>query len=395
MRWPIFGIGLIGAGAAMATTAGDTMPTRDRGEDIYFGRTGAISCAGCHGLAAQGGGEGGTSIPPLKDIAGNTDADSADFCRALRTGEMPDGRTLSGYMPRLDLGEANCAALFAYIAGLSGTTLPGLSDGEVRLEISADPRNPAQLAWRDQLAARFARINADGGLHGRKVRVLDPGEEGDAFFSITLGNVAAPPRNTFFSMVMRGEAVVPFIRTIETSRRDEADVVLGLYPKAAIALFTHEEDAAARGAFADRAADNGARITGFNDCGSPAAEVVIVLDTPQTGLPDCPAARTILVSLRNVPLGDGSVVARFSARQTIELAVPVPMDKSFGESADRIGQVVIGTLRAIGRHPDKSDSILAFEHTWRLKAARPGSMFAGITVGTIGGNGEGRWIAVP
>lgn len=397
MKRIVSGIGLLGAAAALIASRGAIGSAPDAGEAVYYGSGGGLTCAGCHGVAGQGGGEGGISIPGLRGMVGPGNAYGSEtaLCRTLRTGEAPDGRTLSGYMPRTEMGASDCAALSGFLAGLDQTALPGLSSDSVNLAIVADARNSAQVAWRDHLLARFRKVNEDGGLHGRTIRVLEAGEIGEVFIAINLGDGRPEPRTALFEVSMRGEARMPFRRIIETGRRDEADILLGLFPKSSIALFVGETDPATREAYADRAADTGASIVATNDCGSPAAEVVIVIDTPETGLPRCPQANSYLVSLRNVSLSGANDLASLSAYRDARMAVPLPMGASFTSTSDSIAQVVLHALRGIGRHPDKAEAILAFESAWRAKAARPGNMFAGLTVGSTHPDDAGRWVPLP
>lgn len=390
-------IGLLAAAMALIASNGASTPAPDTGEAVYYHGAGGLACSGCHGIAGQGGGEGGTAIPGLKDLAGPDKAYDSDaaLCRALRSGVAPDGRTLSGYMPRTDMSKSDCMALFGFLASLEATALPGLSAREVTLTIAADPRNAAQVAWREHLLARFRKLNEDGGLHGRTIRVLEPGEPGDVFLAIGLDGSASPSRPALFELSMRGDARVPFRRVIETARSDEVDILLGLFPKSSIALFVDEADPAVHEAYADRAADTGATIVATNDCGSPPAEVVIVIDQPVSGLPRCAQAGSYLVSLRNISLARSEDFASLSSYREAWLAVPLPMGAGFSTTSDSIAQVVLNTLRQIGRHPDKAEAILAFESAWRAKAARQGNMFAGMTVGSTDPDDMGRWIPVP
>lgn len=390
-------IGLLAAATASIASTGASAPGPDTRGNIYYEGSSGIACAGCHGIAGQGGGEGGTSIPALRGLVGPNRVYSSDtaLCRTLRNGVTPKGRDLSGYMPRSDIDASDCLATFRFLASLDETALPGLSAREVALEIRADPRNPAQVAWKEHLLARFRKLNDDGGLHGRAIRVLEPGEPGEAFLSIGLGGETAASRPAMFELSMRGDARVPFRRIIETARRDEAEIVLGLFPKSSIALFVTEADPADREAYSDRAADTGASIVAINDCGSPPAEVVIVFDPPGSGLPRCPQASSYFLSLRNTTIAGGEDFSSLSSYCEAWLAVPLPMGSGFNSTSDSIAQVVLNALRGIGRNPDKAEAILAFETAWRAKAARPGNMFAGITLGSPDPDDTGRWIPLP
>jgi cytochrome c553 len=151
--------------AAMAAPAGDA---GDAGASIYLrGLTGsgkplaasreagshvmgaAAACVNCHRRSGFGGKEGRTTVPPVTgrylyrplpvdgddrglpflegmrgDRAPYTDATLA---RAIRKGMDAQGRPLGYLMPRYALGDADMAALIAYLKGLDQEQVPGVT----------------------------------------------------------------------------------------------------------------------------------------------------------------------------------------------------------------------------------------------------------------------------
>lgn len=95
---------------------------------------GAVACANCHrtrpGAATPGGAGGRDAGPPLHADAllrsverrggppSRYDRDA--FCRALRRGEDPAGVVLPRAMPRYDVGDGDCDALWRFLTAGSG-----------------------------------------------------------------------------------------------------------------------------------------------------------------------------------------------------------------------------------------------------------------------------------
>lgn len=88
-------------------------------------RGAAVACANCHGLQAQGGGEGFQRIPGLRwsewssPDASVREAAYARFERAVRNGLGAAGQPLSAAMPRFDIGDEAVQALAAHVARLT------------------------------------------------------------------------------------------------------------------------------------------------------------------------------------------------------------------------------------------------------------------------------------
>ncbi|MCU0924521.1 MAG: cytochrome c [Hydrogenophaga sp.] len=88
-------------------------------------RGAAVACANCHGLQAQGGGEGYQGIPPLRWPEWSSAdpqiraAASQRFERAVRQGLGASGQPLSHAMPRFDVSDEALQALASHVTGLA------------------------------------------------------------------------------------------------------------------------------------------------------------------------------------------------------------------------------------------------------------------------------------
>lgn len=383
---------------AACASARDDLAKPVSGRDIYFGRTGGISCASCHGVAGRGGGEGGIAIPSL--LATQTGSprypDAAALCRTLRTGLSPNGATLSDYMPRVAHSPQECRALFAFIVSLTGRELPGVSDTEVRLAVAVDEASPGQAAWRDRVGSLVETVNRSGGVHGRALRLTAADDTDDVLFSLLFAPTAVKQRNTLFEIGMRGAAAPPFVRSIETPARDEALALLALYPHRTVAFFGGT-DTGTQEELRERANDIGASLVAFGSCGSPGADVAILFDIPATGpsagLPVCPTATSYAVSLRRISLPALSDFDARTPRRETALAIPLPVGPAFSRTPDKLMQIVISTLRSMGRHPTLSDTINAFDSSWSKTAGSPESLYFGISVWKLGDDNTVHWVA--
>lgn len=135
-----------------------------------------LTCAGCHGRNAAGGGEGRSRVPP---IDGTTLAspsperptyDATSFRTAVSQGRASDGRTLSLAMPRFDLSPSQSDSLWAYLAHIAEEDRSGVSADQVRIVVPAMTGNLADAErLRDELERQWAARGASS-IHGRRVR---------------------------------------------------------------------------------------------------------------------------------------------------------------------------------------------------------------------------------
>lgn len=151
----------------------------------------ALACGSCHGPAGQGVAEG-TIVPAdirwsaLKTVLRPADGrgrrrlryDDALLARAIRKGRDPSDEPLSPIMPRFRLDDRDLADLIAYLHRLGDEPQPGLTADTLTLATLiplTGPRAATGALTRDVLAAALADVNAQGGVHGRtlKVRAID------------------------------------------------------------------------------------------------------------------------------------------------------------------------------------------------------------------------------
>ncbi|HEX6085994.1 MAG TPA: SCO family protein [Thermoanaerobaculia bacterium] len=135
----------------------------------------ALACGSCHGVEGRGVPEG--SVEPADIRAASlanylvTNArrrpryDDALLARALRHGRDAGDQPLSPVMPRYRMDDRDLADLIAYLRRLGNEPQPGLGDEELLVATAAGD------VTRQVLDAYFAEINAQGGVHGRALKL--------------------------------------------------------------------------------------------------------------------------------------------------------------------------------------------------------------------------------
>lgn len=80
----------------------------------------SITCVECHGADLRGGSHPAPEAPPAPSLARAGGWSLEDFRRALRTAVLPDGRTLTPWMPRTfsNLDDVETAAIHAHLRSL-------------------------------------------------------------------------------------------------------------------------------------------------------------------------------------------------------------------------------------------------------------------------------------
>lgn len=154
-----------------------------------------VPCASCHGDDGQGRPEGGVRPPSLdwqrlalgqgvQQINGRhyPAYSDASVARAIQQGRDPAGNHLDPAMPRFSLALSDQRNLTAYLKRLADDRDPGLEAEVLRLgtllpqdgELADAARVVAAV-----LQGSVARINEQGGIHGRQLQlvVLDPGPD--------------------------------------------------------------------------------------------------------------------------------------------------------------------------------------------------------------------------
>ena len=180
---------------AMIAASTSIAPTLSRAEEagqaIYFGRADGLpaarigtiaqrglTCAGCHGRDAGGGGEGRSRIPAIHGAALGAATsvrpayDAEGFHRALTEGHDSAGRTMSIAMPRFALSAAQADALWHFLGTIADRERAGVSANGVRIGVAttAGDRQATQRSLDDLSAAWKARGRPV--LHGREVEFI-------------------------------------------------------------------------------------------------------------------------------------------------------------------------------------------------------------------------------
>ena len=162
----------------------------DPGEDLFVDGLGApallsngmvrveegrFSCAGCHGLDGEGGGEGATRAPPVtwedlsKPTAQRPAYTAKSFFRAVTEGIAPDGKMLGQAMPRYDLDGELGAELVRFLKGLRERQAIGVGPSTIRMGRAESDD------FSDGFAQAIRIFNAEGGAFGRHVELVDEG----------------------------------------------------------------------------------------------------------------------------------------------------------------------------------------------------------------------------
>lgn len=163
-------------------------PLVEQGRALYFGSqafvnppqvagaslpAGSGACVSCHGSLGTGVREGTQAAP---DITRRIVQDSNGWLVATMKGKSSADRPLNASMPRYQLTPQEQAALAAYapLLGTAADTVRGVTDEEVVLGVYLPDKTNSQ-AGRQILAGvtnAFSQRNAQGGVHGRKLRVI-------------------------------------------------------------------------------------------------------------------------------------------------------------------------------------------------------------------------------
>lgn len=146
------------------------------------------ACVNCHRRSGLGGSEGQNPVRPIAGRLLFTSSQTelarrwgvqagtrpgytrASLARALREGVDPNGRALDPLMPRYALSDAEVEQVYAYLAGLSATTAPGVTDRDIHFATVLAPGVDAgrRRALLDVLQAFFRDKNGGTRLETRR-----------------------------------------------------------------------------------------------------------------------------------------------------------------------------------------------------------------------------------
>ena len=154
-----------------------------------------MTCAGCHGLRAEGKTEGGVTAGDLTwanltKPYGHTHPtgrkhgpyQEAAFIRSVVNGVDPAGNELATAMPRFKMSPADMADLIAYLKRIETDRDPGLTETSIKVGAllpATGALADTGAAMRDVLTAYFDDVNSRGGIYNRRLelRVADSGTD--------------------------------------------------------------------------------------------------------------------------------------------------------------------------------------------------------------------------
>jgi ABC-type branched-subunit amino acid transport system substrate-binding protein len=150
----------------------------------------SLPCGSCHGPEGRGVPEGAVAPADIRwstlsDILVSPDGgrrrgryDDERLARAIRTGRDAADQPLSPIMPRYRIDDRDLADLLSYLHRLGNEPQPGLTADTLTVATLiplTGPRAATGEITRKVLEGAFADVNAEGGLHGRtlKLRAID------------------------------------------------------------------------------------------------------------------------------------------------------------------------------------------------------------------------------
>lgn len=176
------------------STTGSSIMARVGGADTALPAS-VVPCANCHGADGRGRPEGGVRPPEitwrrltapygqrLESGRRHPAYDAAAFARAVSEGIDPAGNRLSPAMPRFTMSARDVADLVAYLQRIEDDHDPGLLADVLRLGTLQPAEGPlAELGAvvGGLLRAAVDAVNAQGGIHGRRLELVaaDPGRD--------------------------------------------------------------------------------------------------------------------------------------------------------------------------------------------------------------------------
>jgi cytochrome c553 len=160
----------------------------DQGRALYFGTqafvnppqvagsslpAGSGACVSCHGALGAGVREGTQAAP---DITRRVVQNSNGWLEAAMEGKSLTDRPLNAAMPRYRLTPQEQTALTAYapLLGSGADTVRGVTVNEVLLGVYLSGKSNSQVDTQvlAGVTRAFAQANAQGGVHGRKLRAI-------------------------------------------------------------------------------------------------------------------------------------------------------------------------------------------------------------------------------
>ncbi|WEK00152.1 MAG: c-type cytochrome [Candidatus Sphingomonas phytovorans] len=355
------------------------------GRRIYFGLNGAgQSCASCHGVAGQGGNEGGTAIPEIRSLFSGRSpyAEPGRLCRALISGMAPDGRALSRSMPRFSISGEDCRALVAYLAGREDRAVPGVEDARIVVRMAPTPALPAHRRWHDVLARRFDAVNQAGGVFGRRIELVEG--VGPAAFLVALQPADGLDDDTGVRIALRDAGNDPATRGVEAGQDSELAALFGYMKTLGTEGLVWIDDQHLGPGIEDvrlLAIAESLEVQDRDHCAMKPADAVIILSAATPLPPGCANATRLYVSLRGVPIDLIPVLLRSrAAGLPIHAFAALPLDDAFSVVPALVADAIVETSRHMTARPSEPRMLVALDTAWRKVAEDRRSLFAGVAL---------------
>lgn len=203
---------------------------QDDGSKIDASTTG-ITCVGCHGEDGRGSQEGGVLTSDIRyvylskpygvtHISGRKHPayTSESLKQSISNGIDPAGNKLDPTMVRWEMSRPDLDDLEAYIHRLSEMGHPGVTDDMIRIGCILDisgPLSTTGLASKEIIEASFAKINNEGGIYGRTLKLVVGDGGNDPAKSLEAAKRLVEQENVFCFIGNLGEAAaikaLPFL----------------------------------------------------------------------------------------------------------------------------------------------------------------------------------------
>lgn len=377
----LLGAIFVGVGLSIAAAA---VPVADDSL-LYYKTKDGLACAGCHGIAGEGGGEGGIAIPPLAGRvgAGRTYGSQSVFCSLLATGRLTDGRRLSNLMPRYKFTSAQCDGLYRFVASLSQ---PVFASGEAGFAISmiADPRSRGQVDWQKQISDRLVRANESGGIHGRNFLINANAEA--PLLTIDLTRSSPATKRITPTILLQADEKSPLMKAIESSVYNETRAIVAAYPGEKVVVL----DPLGKGPGLDvlkAAVEQGTELVSAGECANTTVDHVVIISLgtgPDFGLgalKACKGVKTAAISLRNIRAETIASAAKTAfLPPAVYVFTPVPTGEQFIKIPETIADIIIDMARRMGANPDRTTQIQAFDQAWRSQGRGDAALFSGASL---------------
>ncbi|HYI12331.1 MAG TPA: c-type cytochrome [Thermoanaerobaculia bacterium] len=325
-------------------------------EDLEIIAT-ALPCMSCHGRDGRGKEEGGVrpsnlqwqqltkpySVPTTSGRS-RPPYTPALLKRAITMGTDPGRQRLATVMPRYRLTMRHADDLVAYLKRIGTDTDPGLTDDSIALGMLL-PQTAEGNSLREALTSHFERVNAMGGIFGRKVRLTENEEP----FAFVAAHISGREREIG---AMVAEKRIPTLAAFSTRIDSENRYLVHLLPGIEEQSRSLIGDAKVRIVHDAATADIATRLASHAD---PASSTVLFLSNADAlaKLLASGTAKTILIPAAF------TTDAIYSAPASTRILVALPTTHSARETALAAAKILTRALEAAGRDVDR-ESLLSF-----------------------------------